>query len=377
MNFELNEEQSMLRDSVARFIQDDYDWETRKATVAMEGGFDPAHWQTFAELGWLSIPFAEAQGGFGGGPVDLMAVMEEFGKGLVAEPFMATVLLFGGVLAKAGNAPQQALIEQIIGGKLQGALAYLERDSRYDLNHVATTAEADGGHYTLNGTKTVVFNGHSATHLIVTARTSGDVFDSDGISFFLVETDAPGLSRESWRLMDGQQVANIRLDDVKVEASALIGEAHTALPTLQSVIDTATIAVCAEAVGIMHSLTHKTVEYTKTRKQFGVAISSFQALQHRMVDMLIDVEQTRSLLYRAVCAMDEGSGDAARCLAALKMKVGTAGKTIGAEAVQIHGGMGMTDELDIGHYMKRLMLINMWFGDFNFHQQRFAQLSYG
>jgi len=315
-------------------------------------------------------------GGFGGGVVDVMAVMEQFGKGIVAEPFMANVLLFGAMLQTAGSDDQKALLETMIGGGLQGALAFAERNSRYNLAHVETTADTDGDGFVLNGSKAVVFNAVAAEKIIVVARTRGDVDSRDGISMFLVDADADGLTLERFRLMDGQAAANVRLNNVKVTMAQLVGALHKGLEPLESVIADATVAISAEAVGIMDVLTQKTVAYTKTRKQFGVAISSFQALQHRMVDMMIETEQTKSLLYRAVCAIEEGSDDVARSIAALKAKVGSAGRQVGAEAVQIHGGMGMTDELDIGHFMKRLMLINMWFGDEDYHQQRFADLSY-
>jgi len=375
MNFNISEEQAMIKDSVARFVTDDYSFEKRNKNVAMEAGFNPANWQTFAELGWLSIPFPEALGGFGGSVVDTMVIMEEFGKGLVAEPYVATVLLFGGLLAHSGEGElQQQLIAKIIDGSLQGSFAYLERQSRFELSDVKSSAVPKGENYLLNGEKTVVFNGSAAEKIIISARTSGGQYDENGISLFIVDADTDGLSRTDYRLMDGQRVANITLNNVAVSKSQLIGELHQGFSLIQSVVAETTRAICAEAVGIMQKLTETTVEYSKTREQFGTAIGKFQALQHRMVDMFIAGEQTRSLLYRAVCSANANSDDSEKDLLALKVMVGRAGTLIGGEAIQLHGGMGMTDELDVGHYVKRLMMINTTFGDADYNLARFSKL---
>ena len=374
MNFDLNEEQTMLKDSVSRFVQQQYDFEARNKAIANELGFDSKHWSTFAELGWLSVPFAEELGGFGGSIVDTIVVMEELGRGLVAEPYVATVLLFGGLLAASDNEQREALVGQIIEGSLQGAFAYHEKQSRYALNDVLTSAAKQGDGWQLNGEKTVVFNGMAADKLIVSARTSGQQNDESGISLFLIDANAEGVERSSFRMMDGQIVANIKLNNVSADAKALIGQEGAALPMMQDVINTAMVARSAEAQGIMEKLLHTTVEYTKTRKQFGVAIGSFQALQHRMVDMFTASEQHRSLLYRAVCAINEGNDSVDKDRHALKVMTGRAGKLIGDEAIQLHGGMGITDELDVGHFVKRLMMINSAFGDADYHQQAFANL---
>ncbi len=374
MNFNFSEEQNMLKDSVARFVQDEYDFETRRKNAAEAQGFNKAHWQTFAELGWLSIPFAEEHGGFGGGATDVMAVMEELGKGLVVEPFVATVLLFGGLLKKSSSAIQEANIPNIIDGSLQGAFAYLERQSRYELNDVKTSAVREGDEYVLNGEKTVVFNGVAADKCVVSARTSGEQNDEAGISLLLVDTSAEGVSRTNYRLMDGQVVANISFDNVRVAADQLVGDEGAGFALMQSVVSDVTIALCSEALGIMQKLNATTIEYTKTRKQFGVAISSFQALQHRMVDTFMACEQTKSLLYRAVCSAESDSEGREKDLLALKVMVGRNGKLVGDEAIQLHGGMGMTDELDVGHYVKRLMMINTTFGDADYSQQKFNAL---
>jgi alkylation response protein AidB-like acyl-CoA dehydrogenase len=377
VNFYFSEEQDMLRDSVARFVQDEYDFETRRAVVADESGFSAKNWQTFAELGWLSIPFAEEYGGFGGNAVDSMVVMEELGRGLVAEPYIATVLLFGGLIQNAGSSAQkEAWLERVIGGQVQGAFAFLERQSRYQLADVMTTASADGDGYVLNGEKTVVFNGSAAQAFVVSARTSGEQSDEDGISLFLVDADA--VEKTSFRLMDGQLVANIRLDGVKLDADALLGELDGGYAVIETVTNEVILALCAEALGIMGKLNATTVEYTKTREQFGVAIGSFQALQHRMVETFMAYEQTKSMLYRAVCSVEaDDAAEAQRDLHALKIMVGKAGKLVGDEAIQMHGGMGLTDELDVGHYVKRLMMIRSTFGDADHHQAKFNALSYG
>lgn len=377
MNFEFSEEQVMLRDSVARYVQDDYDWETRVAIAGSEASIDRAKWQTFAELGWLSIPFAEEHGGFGGGPLDVMVVMEELGKGLVLEPYLATVLLYGGLLQKGGSARQQeARIPSIIDGSSLGAFAYLERQSRFETSDVLTTATANDGGYALNGEKVVVFNGMSADQLIVSARTSGEQSDEQGISLFLVAADAEGIESVSYRMMDGQRVSNIVFKDVQVAADDLVGELDGGHALINAVARDANLALSAEALGIMAQLNAKTAEYARTREQFGVAIGKFQALQHRMVDTFISYEQTKSMLYRAVCALTDDQEDEDQAIHALRMMVDKAGKHIFGEAIQLHGGMGITDELDIGHYAKRLMMINTTFGNGDYHQAKFNALRY-
>ncbi|PLW70463.1 acyl-CoA dehydrogenase family protein [Pseudohalioglobus lutimaris] len=377
MNFDFTEEQVMLRDSVARYVQDDYDWETRVAIANSEEGMDRARWQTFAELGWLSIPFAEEHGGFGGNAVDVMVVMEELGKGLVLEPYLATVLLYGGLLQKGGSAELQAAqIPSIIDGSSLGAFAYLERQGRYELADVKTSATASDDGFVLNGEKVVVLNGANADQFIVSARTSGEQSDEQGISLFLVPADAAGLERIDYRMMDGQRVANVVLKNVKVPAGNLVGELNAGYSLIDQVVMEANLALSAEALGIMQQLNAKTVEYTRTREQFGVAISSFQALQHRMVDTFISYEQAKSLLYRAVCALTDDQEDEAQAIHALRVLLDKAGKHIFGEAIQLHGGMGITDELDIGHYAKRLMMINTTFGNGDYHQAQFNALRY-
>ncbi len=377
MNFDFTEEQTMLRDSVERYMCEEYDIKARQEVARSEEGMNPEIWRKFAELGWLSIPFSEEHGGFGGSAVDTMLVMEEFGKGLLIEPYFANILLFGAALQKGGNRYlQDTVIPKIIDGSTLGALAYLERQSRFELSDVKTSATASSDGFVLSGEKVVVFNGANADQLIVSARTSGDQSDERGISLFLLAADAQGVTRSDYRLMDGQRVANIVLNDVCVSANSMLGELDSGYEVLAAVAMEANLALAAEALGIMGQLNAKTLEYTKTREQFGVAIGSFQALQHRMVDSFMDYEQTKSLLYRAVCALTNGEEDAATAIHALKVMVDRAGSRVYAEAIQLHGGMGFTDELDIGHYAKRLMMIITTFGNGDYHQAKFNAIRY-
>ncbi|MDA8754890.1 acyl-CoA dehydrogenase family protein [Luminiphilus sp.] len=377
MNFDYTEEQQMVRDSIARFVQDDYDWDTRRAIVDGPEGMSRDNWQTFAELGWLSIPFAEADGGFGGSVIDLSVVMEELGKGLVVEPFFPTVVLFGGLVSRAGDEAQRSsILEGVIGGETLGAFAYVERQSRYALNDCKTSATSSGDGYTLNGEKVVVFNGENADKLVVLARTSGEQFDAHGLSLFLVDANAQGVSKVLYPMMDAQRVANITFDNVQLGADALLGDAGSALEVVNAVIRDALLALASEAVGIMATLNAKTLEYTKTREQFGVAIGSFQALQHRMVDTMMAFEQSKSLLFKALCEYEIDPASADTTIHALKVLIDRNSKLVYGEAIQMHGGMGITDELDIGHYAKRLMMINATLGDGSFHRSKFIEQTY-
>ena len=377
MNFDFTEEQQMVRDSIARFVQDDYDWDTRKAIVASEKGLSADNWKLFAELGWLSIPFAEEHGGFGGNIVDLSVVMEELGKGLVVEPYFPTVVLFGGLIGRAGNEAQQAeWLPRVIGGDVLGGFAYVERQSRFALHDCLATATPSGDGFVLNGEKVVVFNGEQADHLVVLARTSGEQSDRTGLSLFIVEASAAGIDKMNYPMMDGQRVANVTFKDVALPADALLGEEGNALAVVEALVDEAIIALASEAVGIMGVLNTKTLEYAKTREQFGVAIGSYQALQHRMVDTMMAYEQCKSLLFKALCEYKQEPAMAAETIHALKVLIDRNAKHVFGEAIQIHGGMGMTDELDIGHYAKRLMMINTTFGDANFHRNRFVETAF-
>ncbi|MEO0615279.1 MAG: acyl-CoA dehydrogenase family protein [Pseudomonadota bacterium] len=371
MDFSISEDQSMLQDSVARFIQDEYDFDSRQEAAATDAGFSAERWREFAELGWTAVPFAEEDGGLDGGAVELMLLMEQFGRGLVVEPYLPCIIMAGGVLKRLATEDQKATwLADIIGGEKLAALAYAEPQARYDLNDVAVTATADGDGYVLNGHKTVVLNGGNADMLIVSARTSGERGDTDGISLFVVDASAAGIKRKSYATVDARQAAEIHFEQVRVGADQLLGAAGEGFATLKAVIEDATIAVCAEAVGIMQVLNYKTLEYTKQRVQFGVPIASFQALQHRMVEMFMIFEQTRSLLLHAVMT-EEADAGAEAALHALKIQIGTEGRKLGEEAVQLHGGMGVTWELDVAHYFKRLTMIDTLFGNADHHIEQY------
>ena len=377
MNFEFTEEQQMVRDSIARFVQDDYDWDTRNSIVGSDKGMSEQAWQTFAELGWLSIPFSEEDGGFGGDIVDTMVIMEEIGKGLIVEPYFPTVVLFGGLIARAGNEAQRSsLLPSVIDGSVLGSFAYVERQSRFELADCKTTATKTADGYTLNGEKVVVFNGANATKVVVLARTSGEQADRAGLSLFVVDTDAPGVDRFVYPMMDGQRSANLSFDNVQLSADALLGTEGEAMSVVDDLVLEAVIALAAEAVGCMGTLNAKTLEYTKTREQFGTAIGSFQVLQHRMVDTMMAYEQAKSLLYKAVCEYAEGSDQVVATVSALKVLLDRNAKLVYGEAIQIHGGMGITDELDIGHYAKRLMMINAAFGDATYHRAQYVDKAF-
>ena len=383
MNFEFSEEQTMIKDSVTRFVREQYDFDTRRGIVESAEGISRDFWSMFAELGWLSVPFAEEYGGFGGNVVDIAVVMEELGKGIVVEPYVSTVVVFGGLLSASTNsALKEAVIPSIIEGACLGSFAYMEPQSRYEMSDVSTTATASRDGYTLNGVKTVVANGGTANRFIVSARTSGDQFDRSGISLFLVDSTAPGVEVKAYKMMDGQSAATLTLTDVAVDQSHLLNSVGEGMDLIEQVMPQILIGLSAEALGIMATLNTLTVDYSKTRQQFGTPISSFQVLQHRMVDTFMACEQSKSMLYRGLCeskSVSEGETDGsalAKTVHALKATVARYGKTIGEEAIQLHGGIGMTDELNIGHYVKRLMMINTAFGDGDYHQKKFNQISY-
>lgn len=375
MDFSYSEEQQMLRDSIAKFVSQDYDFDTRRKIIESDIGFSKENWKLFAELGWLMVPFTEEDGGLGGTAVDLIGMMEELGKGMVIEPILPTVILGGGIIAEAGSAEQkEELLAQLMAGELQLALAFNEPQSRYNLADVATTAKKDGDNYVINGHKAVVLNGHIADKIVVVARTSGDQRDEDGISLILVDGDAAGLRKTSYETVDGQRGAEIYFENVAVPAANLVGAEGQGLPALQKVIGRATLAICADAVGAMEVTYQKTVEYTKTRKQFGVPIAKFQALQHRMADMFVEHEQAKSIMLMAAMMCDSAGGFDEKAVSAAKSRIGKAARLIGQEAVQLHGGIGVTDELDVGHYFKRLTTIQFMFGSTDWHTQRFASL---
>jgi len=375
MDFSIREEQSMLADSVSRFIEQDYDFERRMSIAEDDAWFSDEVWQSFAELGITAALFSEEDGGLGGGAVELMLIMEQLGRGLVVEPFVANVVLAGGVLKRAGSTEQkEELPAGIIAGTSQAALAFAEPQGRFDAADIATTATADGPGYRISGRKALVLNGGAADFLIVPARTSGEQTDADGITLFIVRSDADGVTRKAYKTVDAHGAAEVELHDVRVDASAVIGKVGAGYSVLADTLDDATLAVAAEAVGIMRTLHEKTVDYSKNRIQFGVPIGSFQALQHRMVDMLMECEQTRSLLLWAVMLTDSRHPDRQKAISAIKYQVGAAGRHVGEESVQLHGGMGVTWELDVAHYFKRLVSIGILFGNADYHLDRYVAL---
>ena len=360
MDFGLTVEQSLLRDSVASYLADNYDLETRRRTVASDIGWRPQTWGAFAnDLGILGAPFPETLGGLGGGGTETMVIMEEFGRALVVEPFLETVIIGGGLLQHGGCAGAAELISGIIAGDVLLAFAYAEHQARYTWGDICTTARADGGGYVLNGHKAVVIGAPMATHILVTARTGGGQRDAQGISLFLVEKGAKGLDLRDYRTIDGRRAAEVTFENVSLPAEALVGDKDQALGLVEKIIDQATAAICAEACGVLRRLHEDTVRYTKERKQFGVPIATFQVLQHRMVDMFMNLEQAVSMMTMATLKLDEGDVERAKAISAAKVYIGRACKFIGHGAIQLHGGMGITDELALGHYFKRAVAIEI------------------
>jgi pimeloyl-CoA dehydrogenase small subunit len=371
MDFDLSDEQRLLKESVDRLILDQYQFQQRKQYMAEPAGYSAAMWSRFAEQGLLGLPFPEALGGFGGGSVETMIVAEAFGRGLVVEPYFATVILAGGLLRRAADGPLLAsLVPRITAGTLKLAFGHIERHSRYDLANVTTSARKDGADYVLNGAKSVVLHGDAADKILLTARISGAQRDRDGIGLFLLDADAPGLSRRGYPTQDGLRAAELTLTGVR--ASAL---SDNALPLIEHAVDEAIAALCSEAVGTMQAMHELTLEYLKTRKQFGRPIGSFQVLQHRSVDMLVALEGARSMaMFAAMMAQEENPVERRRAISAAKVQIGRSGKHIGQEAVQLHGGIGMTMEYSVGHYFKRMTMIDQLYGDADQHLTQLAHL---
>jgi pimeloyl-CoA dehydrogenase small subunit len=376
MDFDLTEEQRLLQESVGRVIGDAYgDLEKRETSRREPAGWSNTLWRMYADLGLLGIPFAEADGGFGGGAIETMIVMEAIGRGLAVEPYLSTVVLGGNFLRLGGTPAQRArYIPRIIDGALTFAFAQTERQARYDLHDIATTARRDGDAFVLDGGKSVVLYGDSADLLVVSARTDGQRRDPAGISLFLVPATAEGVARRGYATQDGQRAAEIVLSGVRVGSDAVIGVLDDGLPLIERVVDTAIAAVAAEAVGAMDALLRMTLDYLKTRKQFGQAIGSFQALQHRAADMLIAIEQARSMaIYAAMLAEEPDPALRRAALAAAKVQINDSARTVGQEAIQLHGGIGMTWEYKAGHYFKRLTMIESLFGDTDHHLGHLAE----
>ena len=371
MDFNFSQEQQQFSDALRRWVDKDYTFEQRKHLALAPGGFSEPAWSTLAELGMMALPVPEAQGGFAGTAVDMLVVMQEIGRGLVIEPYLATVM--GAEFLKLAGG-KEALLEQVASGELRLACALGEKQARHDLSDILTTAKADGDGdgFILNGTKTVVVHGGQAGMLIVSARSSGAQRDTAGISLLVVPTDAPGITLRDYRTIDSQHAADITFANVKVPASALLGAAGAGWDILDAAADYGATLLCAEALGAMEALNAATLDYLKTRQQFGVPIGKFQALQHRMADMFMHVEQARSMA--TLAAVKVGSSDATerrRTVSAAKARIGQAMKFVGQQAVQLHGGMGVTNELPAAHHFKRLTMIELTLGDTDHHLARF------
>ena len=375
MNFELSEEQKMIQQSVERFVQENYDLTNRVKISSEDPGYSKEYWGSMADLGWLGLAFDEEDGGFGGNQIDTLVLMEQFGKGLVLEPFLANIVLGGGIIKRAASpAIKESIIPSLMEGKLQITLAYAEEQSRFDIEDVATAAREEDGGFVINGKKSMVLNAESADKIIVVTRTSGSQVDENGISLFIVDASSEGVEKQNFPTVDGLRASEITFEDVKVSSEALVGEKDKGFKILQAVVNDAILALSAEAVGAMEVLYKDTVEYTQQREQFDHALSDFQVLQHRMVDMFMEYEQCKSLLFRATLETVEDPDLAQRTVHALKHLIGKSGIFVGESAVQLHGGMGVTEELRIGHFFKRLLVIDSQFGNADFHLDKFTKL---
>ncbi len=372
MNFEYSDEQKQLADSLTKYLANEYDFEKRKAIINSSTGVSDAAWATFAEMGLTAIAVPEADGGFGGGAVDLMAAMEACGEALVVEPLLDTIALGGRLVARAGAAAQRsAVLPGLVDGSCRIAFASLEPGRRYELAPQNTTARASGGGWVLDGAKCVAVGAPSATWLVVSARTG------DGASLFLVDPKAPGVSLNSSRTVDGMRVADVKFTGVQLKADALLGAQGSALPLIEEATDFATALLCADAVGAMKFACEATLDYMKTRRQFGVPIASFQVLQHRLVEMYIFTEQARSMAVLAASKVDTATDatERQRAVSAAKVKIADSARHVSQEAVQLHGGMGMTEELKISHTFRRLTMVAQRFGDADHHLERYAALT--
>jgi alkylation response protein AidB-like acyl-CoA dehydrogenase len=377
MDFNFTDEQQLLADTVRRFVRQHYSFEARREILKSQDGWSRDLWQQLAGLGLTALNVPEEHGGLGAGPVDTMLVMNALGEGLVLEPYLSAAVIAPALLSRIDDAKAAAdLLPAIAAGERIVILAHQEPKTRGEINHVATRAEKSGDSYVLDGHKSVVMNGGAADELIVSARTSGKPDDRDGISLFRVAPGASGLKLKSYRTIDEQQAADIELTKVKVPATALVGAEGRAFAAVEAAHDLGLSAICAEAVGIMKAVNTATLDYTKSRKQFGQPIAKFQVLQHRMADMFLNAEQATSMSYlAAIKCIEPDVSERRRALSAAKVAIGQAGRFVGQQAIQLHGGMGMTDELIVSHYFKRLTAIDLTFGDTDFHIQQFSALS--
>jgi alkylation response protein AidB-like acyl-CoA dehydrogenase len=382
MNLDPSEEQRLLAASIERFIERDYAFETRRRIVASPDGYSQDVWRTMAELGLLGLPLPAAHGGFGGGAIDTVSLMQAIGGALIVEPWLASVALGAQLIARGQDGElreeqRERILPAVAEGRVKLAFAHAEAAARHTLSHVATRARRDADGYVISGVKRAVLHGACADFLVVSARTAGGDSDAEGLSLFIVERDTPGVTLTALRMLDETRAADVTFDEVKVPAEALIGAQGRTLPLIEEVVDFATALVCAEAVGAIKSANDATLEYLKTRKQFGVAIGSFQALQHRMVDLAIEYEQAKSIALLACSAVDT-EHDAAvrsRTVSGAKARIADACRKVSQESIQLHGGMGMSDEVKISHTFRRLTAIAQQFGDADHHLERFAALS--
>ena len=376
MDFSLNEEQRILKDSADRFVREHCSFDRRRALVSDEPGYSEENWRRMAELGWLGACVPEVCGGIGGGPVETMLLMEAFGAGLVPEPYFPSVVLGGNLVATAGSeAQKQALLPALAAGDLKLAFACVEAQAGYDLFDVETTAERRDGGYVVNGAKGVVLGAPTADRIIVCARTAGGSRDRDGIGLFLVDRIAGGVQLRGYRTVDGLRAAEVAFENVMVDEDATLGDPQGAWPVIEAVAERAVAALCAEAVGAMDVIVNSTAEHLKTRRQFGRPIGTFQVLQHQFADMVIASEEARSMTYAATLRLEESDPALrAKTVSGAKHVIGRNGRLIGQRGIQLHGGMGMTEEVGVGHYFKRLTMIDMTFGDHAYHLRRYAGL---
>jgi alkylation response protein AidB-like acyl-CoA dehydrogenase len=375
MDFELSEEQRLLRDSIDRFVKSEYPFSTRQEIIFSTLGYSEKNWTLFAEMGWLALPFDAQYGGFDGSPVETAIVMEALGRGLVLEPYLSTVVMGGGLLAAVASHDQkERLIPQIVAGELTLAVAYLEPQSRFDPADVETSAKSTADGFVLSGHKCVVYQGCTADKIIVSARTHGADRSREGLSLFILDQDLEGVSRKDYKTLDGQWASDFFFSDVNLPASALLGQKGVALEAIESTLDLVISAVCAEAVGAMAAANDITRDYIRVREQFGVPIGSFQVLQHRWVDMYMETEMAKSMSDVLAMRLRDRDEDSALMVAATKVRIGKAGLVVGQGATQLHGGVGMTNEYAVGHYYKRLMTIDILFGNQDYHCSRYEQL---
>jgi len=375
MDFSLSEERQMLADTTNRFFRDHYEISTRHQNAALDEGFNRETWKQLADLGLIGALLPADVGGLGGLGEDIAVIFEALGRGLVVEPFLATGILGSSPIAIAGSADQKAALEEVIAGNTLLALAHSEPEGRYSLSHVATKASSDDQGWTLTGQKAVVINGDTADKLVVSARISGDLVSEDGIALFLVDAKAAGLSRRGYGTIDGGRAAEITLANVKVSKADLIGEAGQAFPIIEETLARGIVALCAEAVGTMEVAQELTLEYLKTRKQFGRTIGTFQVLQHRMVDLGLEILQSRSAVELAASNLEAGRVEREKMASAAKNLVGRATRNVAEETIQMHGGIAMTWEYSLPHYAKRMTMIDHQLGDTDFHLERFINFT--